>query len=143
MTESDLPWIPAAIRALLLADPTFASLVPNRVGTRLPADMTTPFARVQVSGPGGDLGGGGYKPLVQVEGWVAPGGTEDPERTAWRIATRAARVLRTARNVAYESMHYSPRLIDGPFAPDPDVTRGPSSPLYRALVRAELTIHNR
>lgn len=146
MTESDLPWVPAAIRAYLLADPQFAALVPGRVGTRLPKDMTLPYAQVRVSGPGPDLGGGGYKPLVQVDGWAAPAepDAEDPERVAWRIATRAAQVLRTARNVPYESMRYSiSRILDGPFAPDPDVSRGDSSPLYRAVIRAEVTIHNR
>lgn len=142
MTESDLPWIPGAIRALLLADLDFTAACQGRAGTRLPADMTRPYAQIRIPAPGGDMGGGGYRPLVQVDGWAAPGDGEDPERVAWRIATRAARVLRYARNVAYESMHYSPRVIDGPLAAE-DTSRGTGSPLYRALIRAEITIHNR
>lgn len=141
MTESDLPWLPGAIRVLLLADLDFNSACQGRAGTRLPGDMTKPFAQIRV--PGGlDLGGGGYKPLVQVDGWAAPADGEDPEIVVWRIATRAARVLRTARNVQYQSMHYTPRVLDGPMATE-DTSRGPDAPLYRALIRAEITIHNR
>ena len=142
MTESDLPWIPAAIRQLLMANHPFVESCAGRCGTRLPSDMTRPFAQVRVSG-NLDLGGGGYKPLVQVDGWAAPGGTEDVEAVVWRIATRAARVLRVARNVPYESMRYSARVVDAPQPGPIDISRGADSPLYRALTRAEITLHNR
>jgi hypothetical protein len=136
-----LPWIPGAIRQLLLADATFSTSCAGRCGTRLPSDMTSPFAQLRISG-GVSISGDGvaFSPLVQVDGWCAPGGAEDPEIVSWRIASEAARVLGRARNITYQTMRYSARLIDGPLS-DVDTSRGTSSPLYRALIRAELSVH--
>lgn len=143
--ESDLPWVPGALRQLLLADVPFKTASHNRVSTKAPKDVNVPFAlaRMMVDSviP---LDGGGYKVLVQVEGFcVSSGyGNEEAERVVWRIADRARNVLRIARNVEYESMHYSLR----PFGMGPlpqDTSRGESNPLERAGVRAEMTIHNR
>ena len=48
-----------------------------------------------------------------------------------------ATVLGRARNVAFENVSYSGRLVDGPI-PDVDTSRGESAALARALVRAEV-----
>lgn len=140
-----VPWIPPAVRALLLADPAFAAACYGRCSTRAPGDVTVPYATVQV--PGGfplDASAGVWSPLVQVDGWCAPPGPDgvDPEDAVWRIASAAGAVLSRVRNVAWLNMHFSARVVSGPL-PDVDTTRGTANPLYRALVRAELTIHAR
>lgn len=138
---SSVPWIPGAIRQLLLADTAFAAACGGTVSTILHSTVT--FC-AQIRTPGNNsLSGDGvaFSPLVQVDGWCAPGiPGVDPERKAWAIAAEAARVLGRARNVIYENMSYSGRLIEGPI-PDVDTSRGESTPLYRALVRAELAVH--
>lgn len=140
--ESDLPWVPGAIRALLLADAEVESACGGRVSTRANSDVTLPYITVRMPPSSGDMGGGGYRPLVQIDAWSLDNQSEDPEVIVWRIASRSARALRGARNVAYESMFYTPRVLDMTALP-PDVSRGEGNPLYRAAVRAELTIHNR
>lgn len=141
--ESDLPWMLGAVRQLLLADEPFATATGGRVSTRLPGTVTVPLVTLQIPAPLGAMGGGGYKPIVQGDAWCAPtgAGEEDPELIVWHIAVRGARVLERARNVPYGSMHYSARLLDlGPLPADR--SRGDASPVYRAMFRAELTIHN-
>lgn len=145
MTAPVLPFVPAAVRAFLAAAPTFTALVStDRITTRAPADVTTPFALVRLAGGGFpvEASAGAWAPLVQVEGYAPAGGTVDPEVVVWRIAATAAAVLCRARNVGFESTAWSARLTDGPIA-DVDTSRGQSAPLYRALVRAELTLHAR
>lgn len=136
-----IPWIPGAVRQLLLADPAFVTACGNRLMTRLSSTVT--FC-AQLRAPGlNSLSGDGvaWSPLVQVDGWCAPGIPDtDPEVKAWEIAAHAARVLGRARNVTYQNMTYSGRLIEGPI-PDVDTSRGESTPLYRAIVRAELAVH--
>lgn len=135
------PWIPGAIRALLLADAGFVAACGGRCSTRAPSDITRSYATVQTPGNRAITADGvAFSPLVQVDGWCAPGGEEDPEVVAWRIAAAAATVLGRARNVTYQTIAYSARLVDGPLA-GVDTSRGTDSPLYRALVRAELTAH--
>lgn len=136
-----LPWVPGAIRQLLLADAVFASECGGDVLTRLGSTVTY-CAQIQVSG-GTSLSGDGvaWSPLVQVDGWCAPNaGAGDPERKAWAIAVEAARVLGRARNIPYQNMSYSARVVDGPL-PGVDTSRGTSTPLYRAVVRAEIRAH--
>lgn len=144
MTAPVLPYVPAAVRAFLSDSDAFTALVPaSRISTRQPDDVTTPFAIVKAP-PAVPIeaSGGLWSPLVQVEGYAPPRGDEDPEVVAWRIAATAAAVLSRARNVPFQAMHYSARVIDGPLA-DVDTSRGKSNPLYRALIRAELTVHVR
>lgn len=142
--ESDLPWVPGALRELLLADIPFKNSVNNKVSTKTPGDVTTPFAlaRMMVNSVV-PLSGGGYKVLVQVEGCCpADYAAEEAELVVWRIADRAKRVLQAAQNVSYQTMHYSMRTVGmGPLPQD--TSRGESNPLERAGVRAEMTIHNR
>ena len=141
--ESDLPWVSLAVKNLLAADAAFVAAVgaAGRIYTRAPSSVTGPYVTIQLPTPLGAMGGGGYKPIVQVDAWRAEAGTEDPELAVWRIAMRAKNVLQVARNVQYQTMHWSARVIDaGPLPPDK--SRGDDSPLYRAMVRAELTIHN-
>lgn len=136
------PWIPGAVRVLLLSDAGFVAACGGRCSTRAPSDVTQPFAVIRVAGNNAITPDGvAFSPLVQVEGWCAPGGDADPESTAWGIAAQAARVLGRARNVGYESLRYSARVVDGPMPGPVDTSRGASTPLYRALVRAELTAH--
>lgn len=146
MTAPVLPFVPSAVRAFLTAPSSpFTDLVPAaRIATRSPADATTPFVLVRLAGGGFpvEASAGVWAPLVQVEGYAPPGGTTDPEVAVWRIAATAGALLARARNVTYESMAWSARLTDGPLA-DVDTSRGQSAPLYRAFVRAEITLHAR
>lgn len=136
------PWVPGAIRAYLLADTDFATASASRVGTRLPADMTKPFVQIRVIG-NISLSDTSFakSPLVQLDCWAAPGPV-DPEVQAWDLAELAASRLSTVRNVSYEDMVWSSRLVDGPI-PNVDTSRGDSSPLYGALIRVELKTHTR
>jgi hypothetical protein len=145
-----LPHIPSAIRALLLDDLEFAGLIGGRLSTRAPSDVTRPYGIVQAPG-NNPLGAFGpfWKPIVQVEGWLGPDPTdttapiEDPEVAVWRIAVRAAEVLKAAQYVTYADDHgamtYKARVFEGPL-PRTDTTRGPSMPVFGCLVRAELTL---
>jgi hypothetical protein len=142
-----LPYVPAMIRAWLLGDAAFASLIEGRCYTaRSPRDVTRPYAVCQA--PGGfpaDASAGAWLPLVQINGWCAPANGIEPEVMAWNIAARAAAVLCRARNVAWEDAdglisHWTlSRVTDGPL-PILDKTRGEDAPLYGALVRAELRV---
>lgn len=141
MTDpAPIPWIPPAIRALLLADSAFAAECGGRVSTRLPSTVAF-CAQIRVPGLNSLSGDGvAWSPLVQVDGWCSPDvAGVDPEQKAWAIAAHAARILGRARNITYGTMTYSGRLIEGPI-PDVDTSRGESTPLYRAIVRAELSV---
>lgn len=139
--ESVLPWIPGAVQARLLADVPFTTAIGGRLYTRSPSKVTLPYATLQLPAPLAAMGGGGYKPLVQVDAWRVAEGDDDPEVVVWRIAMLAKNVLDRARNVPYQTLHWSARVIDcGPLPADK--SRGESAPLYRAMVRAELTVHN-
>lgn len=137
-----LPWIPPAIRTLLLADEDFTEACGGRLSTRSPADVSLPYATVQATALPRDVSAGAWSPLVQLDGWCAPGGPVDPERAAWDIAVSAARVFSRARNVAYLNIRYTARVTDGPLT-DIDETRGSANPLHRAFIRAELIVHAR
>lgn len=137
-----LPWPIPATRALLLADDRFATACGGRLSTRQPADVTQPYATQSATAIPRDVSAGVWSPLVQVDGWCAPGGPVDPEEAAWDIAAAAAAVFARARNVEYQNFHFSARVTDGPLT-DQDVTRGSGNPLYRALIRAELILHAR
>lgn len=145
--ESDLPWLPGAVRQLLLKDTPFATVCPPaRLATSAaPGTVTAPFALVRVVvGSLRPLGGGGYLADVQLDAFCPAAGYDDEEADpiVWRIAHRATRALGQAKNVRYQTMHWSTRAI--PFAGplDPDKTRGEADVLNRAAVRAELAIHN-
>lgn len=136
-----LPWIPGAVRALLLADPEFAEACPGGVSPRAPADVTRPYATVQAVGNYQmDANATVYRPLIQVDGWCGST-SSSPQPLAWRVAAEAARVLSAARNAPWQDLHFTARLTDGPMELPPDVSRGPSLPVYRAVIRAELTVH--
>lgn len=135
-----LPWVPGAIRALLLADPVFAGIA-SRVVFEAPPDVTTPFVVIQAPG-GFSLSGDGvaWSPLVQVDGYCAIT-YPDARKQVWTLAAEAARILGRARNITFETMTYSVRrLVDGPLE-DVDTSRGTANPLRRALIRADLAVH--
>lgn len=144
MTAPALPYVPGAVRELLASAGPFLALVPAiRILTRDPQDVATPF--VILKAPPAipiNASAGMWSPLIQVEGKCAPGGSTDPERVAWDIAALAAALLSRVRNRPYLTMHWTARVIDGPMI-DIDTSRGDSAPIYRALIRAELTVHVR
>lgn len=142
----NLPYVPAMLRAWLLADAGFATLVGGRCYTaRSPRDVTQPYAVCQA--PGGlpaEPSAGAWLPLVQVNGWCSPDNGREPEVIAWDIAARAAAVLARARNVAWTvggvtTRWTVARITDGPL-PVLDKSRGEDAPLYGCLVRAELRV---
>jgi hypothetical protein len=139
------PWIPGAVRAYLLADPTFNTAAggPGRVGTRLPPDMSTPFVQIRVPGNNVLTAAFARSPLVQIDPWVPDGGSVDPEQEAADLAELAGSLLDRARNVAYQTMSWSGRWLDGPTQPHVDTSRGNDFPLYGAPIRVELKTHTR
>lgn len=140
--STPLPWVPAALRIPLLADAAFDAASGGRLSTRLPSEVTW-CAQLRVAGNNSlDGGGVAFSPLVQLDGWCAPGldDIDDPEVKAWEIAAAGAAVLGRIRNLIYQTMSYSARIVEGPL-PDVDTSRGESAPLYRAIVRAELAVH--
>lgn len=141
--ESDLPWVIGAVREALAADVPFWEACNGRLSEKAPSDVTIPYATIQIPTSMGDMGGGVYRPMVQIDGWCDGSGYENEEASVvvWRIAARANRVLKTLRNRQYQTMYFSARATD--LMPLPaDTSRGESSPLARAMTRAVLTIHN-
>jgi hypothetical protein len=141
--ESDLPWLIAAVREALAADAPFWAACHGRLSERAPSEVSIPYAIIQIPTSMGDMGGGVYRPMVQVDGWCPGSGyeTEEASVVVWRIATRANRVLKTLRNRQYQTMHFSARATD--LMPLPaDTSRGDSTPMAHAMARAILTIHN-
>lgn len=137
-----IPWIPGALRRPLLDDPTFFAACGGRLSTILPSEVTF-CAQLRVAGNNSlDGTGVAWSPLVQLDGWCAPDlDGIDPEMKAWDIAAAGAAVLGRVRNLIYQTMSYSVRrIVEGPL-PDVDLSRGESTPLYRAIVRAELVAH--
>lgn len=138
-----LPWMPGAVRALLLADAEFTAACGGYCAATAPSTITGPFAQLRLVGNYPLAGNVAFKPLVQVDGWApASMTTTDPTGAAWRVAAEAARVLAEAANVTWRSVGYTARVVDGPMEGAPDTSRGTATPLLRALVRAELTVHN-
>lgn len=138
-----LPWIPGAVRALLLADTGFAAACGGYCASNAPASITGPFAQLRLAGNYSLAGNVAYKPLIQVDGWAPESMTSaDPVLAAWTVAAEAARVLAGAANIRWQTVDYTPRVVDGPMEGASDTSRGPSSVLVRSLVRAELTVHN-
>lgn len=139
-----LPWIPGALRSLLLADPMFSASCGGYCASRPPGAISGPFAQLRMAGnynlDGQNIG---WKPLVQLDGWApADLSSQDPVLATWKIASEAARVLAKAANVSWQTIHYTASVVDGPMEGSADTSRGPASPLIRHLVRAELTVHN-
>ncbi|MGW5645063.1 hypothetical protein ACWEV3_40980 [Saccharopolyspora sp. NPDC003752] len=138
-----LPWVPGAVRALLLADAEFSAACGGYCAPTSPTTITGPFAQLRLVGNFPLAGNVAFRPLVQVDGWApASMTTVDPTAAAWRVAAEAARVLAGAANVRWSSIDYSARVVDGPVEGVADTSRGTATALLRALVRAELTVHN-
>jgi len=137
-----LPPVRHIARDLLLTQPVFAGLIqPDRIVFKQPADVTAPFVVIQVPGNNAISGDNvAWSPLVQVDGY-APASDPAADDVAWELAAAAAEVFGRARNVTSGSVTFSARVIDLLQA-GPDVSRGENNPLARALMRAELTVHN-
>jgi hypothetical protein len=141
MTAPALPWMHPAVRALLLADTAFSSLTGGRVSSRLGPSVTKPCATIQATANPIEASAGMWSPLVQVDGWCPDGiAPADPEAVCWNIAAAAAAALSRARNRAWENLHFTARVVDGPQTLV-DESRGTNNVLYRAFIRAELTVH--
>lgn len=143
--ESDLPWFYQAVRNRLAGDADFMTACGSRLYdfAAAPKSVTLAYATIQFPTSIGAMGGGGYKPMVQIDGWC-PSGVFDglePSAVVWRIVSRAKRVLELTRNVQFQTMHWSARPTDLLTLP-PDTSRGESAPLFRAATRAVLTVHN-
>lgn len=137
-----LPSMRHLIRDFLLSQGVFSSLVAaDRLVFKAPPDVTTPFATIQIPGNVGISGDNvAWSPLVQVDGYC-PASQPDADDIAWDIAAAAAEAFRGARNVVVGSLSFRARIID--LVPAvPDVSRGEANPLARALMRAELKVHN-
>lgn len=136
-----LPYMAAAVIQHFLDDAALMAMFGQRVGTRAPASLTQPFLRVQVPDNLILAAPAAYRPLVQVEalvsGLLVPG-APDPEGLAWAGAELALRALCSA-NVPYEGCHWTGRVFSGPTVL-PDISRGADSPVYRGIVRADLTV---
>lgn len=141
--ESDLPWFYQAVRNRLAGDAEFMASCGSRLSESVPSSVTLPLATIQFPTSIGAMGGGGYKPLVQIDGWCPPGVFDNLEASAvvWRIVSRAKRVLELTRNVQFQTMHWSARPTDLMTLP-PDKSRGDANPLIHAITRAVLTVHN-
>lgn len=143
--ESDLPWFYQAVRNRLDDDVPFM----ESCGSRLydfavaPKSVTQAFATIQFPTSIGAMGGGGYKPMVQIDAWCPPGvyGGLEASAVVWRIVSRAKRVLEATANEPFETMHWSARPVDLMPLP-PDKSRGDANPLIRAMTRAVLTVKN-
>ena len=144
-----MPFMPAAVRAFLLAQPSFAALIPpERIVTRdLPETISAPCFRVRNATNNAGVSAGSDPLLrfviVQLEAWVPKwdilGGTTDPEEVANDIAMLAGELVGRARNVSFRGAAWSGRWLDSPTLPV-DVRRGVDNPLYPAMARAELTV---
>jgi hypothetical protein len=131
-----------ATRTYLLADSVFANAVgsADRVTNgEAPPTVTTPWVEILIAGNISISGDGvAWSPLIQVNA-CAPKGYADARTVVWNLAARAAWVLGRARNVVYLNSQYSGRHTDGPLT-DVDTSRGDSTPIVRAIVRAELRV---
>lgn len=144
--ESDLPWFHAAVRQKLANDPDFMAACFQRLTEHAypPETVNIPYATIQFPTSIRSIGGGGYAPMVQVDGWAPNEGYGGVEASllVWRMVSRAKRVLETCRNVSYQTMNWSATPTDLIALPK-DVSRGESNPLAHAATRAVLTVHNR
>lgn len=145
MSAPVLPNLFQPVADRLLADALFGSLVPGRLGPGAPADVTLgPYAvlRVSVSPLSGK--GVAWRATAALHGCTT-GWVDDkhPDTVVWDIAAAAAAVFHRAANVVWQNLSYTARVTDGPLPMDPDTSRGEATPVYWAMVRADLTIHAR
>lgn len=140
MSDWLLPWFPGALIETLAADADFLAACQGRVSSRAGADVSKPYATVQVitSPPINDMRAA-WRPTLQLVGWCPPGGTEeDPALVAWRMAATGIRAVLRTPKWGYDGWHGSFRVVLGPIE-DVDQTRGPDAPVYGARVHIELT----
>ena len=142
MIPGALPWAPGAVRDYLIHVPVVTATVPAAAITtrEAPDPIVGPFILIRGAGVAGRDGALRH-PLVQVDAyapkWEILGGDVEPEELAWNIAAGCGRLLGATRNVDFRSSAWSGEWVDGPLT-FVDVSRGESSPLYRATVRVEV-----
>lgn len=137
-----MPFPPVLLRDVLVLAPGVLELLgtADQISTRAgnvsrPAMLVRPAGNVPI-----ESGYGMHSPLVQVEGLCPHAWTEvDPEVMANRIAWAAVDAVASIRNLQARGVAFSVRHIDGPHD-DADVSRGTETPVYRSIVRFELTL---
>jgi hypothetical protein len=140
-----MPWIGGIVISLLAADADFMTACDSRLAGATPSNVTQPYVTVQTVTNGGlDDAGRAQLPIVQITAWCKPGDNDeqDPRLTVWDIAAAAQRVLlgTSRKNESYQNVFYNiERLVEGPLDRT-DITRGPSEPLYGAMIRVELKV---
>jgi len=144
MTAPILPDMAGAIAELLMADVTFAALIPGGLATAAPEKVTQPYAVHRVSVVPMSGKGVAYRGTFALHGcttgWV---GTTAPDTVAWNIVAAGAAVLSRAANIAWRNVRYTAEVTDGPMPMDPNKTRGDATPVYWALIRGDLRIRVR
>lgn len=133
-------YIPGEVRKYLLADEEFIRLLHGGAVTcrEVPDPLTKPHVTVKAVGhQGGDPRL--HRVLIQITPWVPRPDVsripEDPDITAWNLATRAGELLARAKNIIVDDTHaWSAHWVDGPIQLE-DKNRGLDRIIYYAPVR--------
>ncbi|MBE7190705.1 hypothetical protein, partial [Jatrophihabitans endophyticus] len=147
-----------AARTILLADDDWKALLPepSQTTTReLPNPLSAPA--VTIRAPGNVRANMRQSQVrIMVNAWV-PGAdvladlddpifATDPEELAWDIAALAGDIL-DVRSVMgrgpsfpYRDASWRGQWTEGPTLPDPDLSRGADTPLYRAWIYVVMNI---
>lgn len=145
---SPMPYVPGAIRQLLLADETFQALLHGGKVTcrEVPDPLTKPHVTVKA------VGNQGSDPMlrrliVQITPWIpsrdVSGIQEDPDVTAWKLASHAGQLLGRAKNIIIDDAHaYSTNWLEGPVQLE-DKTRGADRLIYYAPIRVAAHVRRR
>ena len=146
-----LPYAPAAVRHFLTQDEELVSFVPAELITT--GDVPNPINRPFITCRPADTKGVDPKAktaMVQVDVWVPPrevlqeepGAIDaDPGEVAWDLAGLCGQLLHHSDSRPFRGNGFKCKWASGPGAgPGMDYTRGKDQPLFRALVRIELSV---
>lgn len=143
-----MPYIPGEVRKLLLADAEFLSLLHGGKVTcrEVPDPLSVPHVTVK------SVGNQGNDPMlrrliVQVTPWVpgrdVSGIEEDPDVTAWNLASYAGEKLGRSKNIIIDDSHaFSMNWLEGPTQLE-DKTRGVDRVIYYAPIRIAAHVRRR
>lgn len=148
MTKKPMAYTPGAVRTRLMQDHDFMNLLHG--GTiscrEVPDPLTIPHVTIAAVGHTG-ADPMARRVIVQVTPWVpgqdVTGLDEDPDVTAWNIATAAAQILHRTKPVVVDDENaFVGRWVDGPIQLY-DKSRGADRVLYYAPIRVETHIRTR